>query len=372
MSEPRAVSNASGAAGRFDSEAALSALLENLLERRDLSEGEAAELLSALTRPQVSAAMAAALLVALRAKGVTADELRGFARGLRAQARQPALAAANGAVDIVGTGGDRSGSFNLSTGAALLAAACGVPIIKHGNRSVSSRAGSADVLQALGLPMPLDEAAAGRCFAALDFTFLFAPFYHSATRHIAPVRAALGVRTVFNVLGPLSNPAAPPFLVVGAYRLDVAELMAQALAGSGIERAFVIHGAEGWDEPTPVGPFTLFDVTAAGVRREQRAPADYGLACCDAAELAGGDAGHNARELARVLRRESHGAHRDALLLGAALALEVSGRERTPRGGVARAAQAIDGGAAAALLERLQQFGRAESHRAAAAAVSAP
>ncbi|HEX4050779.1 MAG TPA: anthranilate phosphoribosyltransferase [Steroidobacteraceae bacterium] len=372
MTDAQAAYAVPGSAQRFDTDAALSALLEGLLERRDLSEGEAVEMLTALTRPQVSPAMAAALLVALRAKGVTAPELRGFARGLRAQARRPALVSTAGAVDIVGTGGDRSGSFNLSTGAALLAAACGVPIIKHGNRSVSSRAGSADVLQTLGLPMPLDEAAAGHCFAALNFTFLFAPFYHSATRHIGPVRAALGVRTVFNVLGPLSNPAAPPFLVVGAYRLDVAELMAQALAGSGVERAFVIHGAEGWDEPTPVGPFTLFDVTAAGVRQEQRTPGDYGLACCDAAELAGGDAEHNARELARVLRGESRGAHRDALLLGAALALEVSGRESTMRAGVLRAAQAIDSGAAAALLERLQQFGRAHTQLAEASALRAP
>ena len=137
-----------------------------------------------------------------------------------------------GAVDIVGTGGDRSGSLNLSTGAALLAAACGVPVFKHGNRSLSSRAGSADVLEALGLPLPLDEQAAGRCFAALNFTFLFAPYYHAATRSIAPVRAALGVRTVFNILGPLSNPAEPPFLVIGAFDAATAELMAQALHGS--------------------------------------------------------------------------------------------------------------------------------------------
>ena len=138
-------------------------------------------------------------------------------RCMRALARRPELPALADAVDIVGTGGDRSGSLNLSTGAALLAAACGLPVIKHGNRSISSRAGSADVLQALGLPMPLDEAAAGRCFAALGFTFLFAPYYHAATRNIAPVRAALGVRTVFNILGPLSNPAAPPYLVIGAF-----------------------------------------------------------------------------------------------------------------------------------------------------------
>ncbi len=342
-------------------DAALSALLDGLLEGHDLDERQAAQLLVALTRPQLSPAMAAALLVALRAKGVTAPELRGFARSLREQARRPQLPSTVGAVDIVGTGGDRSGSLNLSTGAALLAAACGVPIIKHGNRSVSSRAGSADVLQALGLPMPLDEAAAGRCLAALGFTFLFAPYYHAVTRHIAPVRAALGVRTVFNILGPLSNPAAPPFLVVGAYRLDVAELMAQALVGSGIERAFVIHGAEGWDEPTPVGPFALFDVGPDGVRQERRTPAEYGLPACEAAALAGGDAAHNARELSRVLRGESRGAHRDALLLGAALALEVSGREPSARAGVQRAARAIDEGAAAALLERLARFGRPQS-----------
>src|ERR1039458_5293124 len=143
-----------------------------------------------------------------------AAELRGFARRMRALARRPELPPLPDAVDIVGTGGDRSGSLNLSTGAALLAAACGLPVFKHGNRSISSRAGSADGLHALGLPLPLDEAAAGRCFAALGFTFLFAPYYHAATKSIAQVRAALGVRTVFNILGPLSNPAAPPFLVV--------------------------------------------------------------------------------------------------------------------------------------------------------------
>lgn len=344
---------------------ALPALLDSLLEGRNLEEREAHGLLGALTRPELAPAMAAALLVALRAKGLTATELRGFARAMREQARRPQLSSTAGAVDIVGTGGDRSGSLNLSTGAALLAAACGVPVIKHGNRSVSSRAGSADVLQALGLPLPLDEVAAARCFETLGFTFLFAPFYHAATRHIAPVRAALGVRTVFNILGPLSNPAAPPFLVLGAYRLEVAELMAQALVGSGIERAFVIHGAEGWDEPTPIGPFELFDVGAGRVRREQRSPADYGLAPCTAAELAGGDAAHNARELARVLRGESRGAHRDALLLGAALALEVCGREPSIQAAVQRAAAAIDSGAAARLLEALARFGR-ESHGAAA------
>jgi len=340
----------------------LAAVLDRLLDGRHLSEGEAGKLLAALTAADLAPALAGALLAALRAKGVTADELRGFAGAMRALSRRPRLGSTAGAVDIVGTGGDRSGSLNLSTGAALLVAACGVPVIKHGNRSISSRAGSADVLQALGLPMPLDEVAAGQCYAALGFTFLFAPYYHPATGNLAPVRAALGVRTVFNILGPLSNPAAPPFLVVGAFELAAAELMAQSLAGS-IERAFVIHGAEGWDEPTPIGPFCLFDVGAHGCRQERRTPADYGLPTCGADALAGGDARHNARELQRALSGESRGAHRDALLLGAALALEVAGRESTPRAALARAAQAIDSGAARELLARLARFG-AESRAA--------
>jgi anthranilate phosphoribosyltransferase len=300
--------------------------------------------------------MAGALLAALRAKSVTAAELRGLAAGMRMLARKPRLPESLRAVDIVGTGGDRSGSLNLSTGAALLVAASGVAVVKHGNRALSSRAGSADVLEALGVPIALDEQRAGDCLAATGFTFLFAPHYHPAMKSIAPVRAALGVRTVFNVLGPLTNPAEPPFQVVGAFDLPAAELMAQALSGMNIERALVIHGAAGWDEPTPVGPFELFDVRAGAVRRERRDPADYGLAPCAVAELAGADAAHNARVLQRTLSGEERGAPRDALLLGAALAFEASGVEAAPRLGVARAAQAIDSGAASGLLERLVRF----------------
>ncbi len=351
------------------------ARLDRLLDGIDMSESEAAQLLTALTDPDLAPALAGALLAALRAKRITAAELRGFAQRMRALARRPELPRLHNAVDIVGTGGDRSGSLNLSTGAALLTAACGVPVFKHGNRSISSRAGSADVLEALGLPLPLDEQAAGRCFEALNFTFLFAPYYHAATKSIAPVRAALGVRTVFNILGPLSNPAEPPFLVIGAFDAPTAELMAQALHGTThVQRAFVIHGAEGWDEPTPVGEFTLFDVSPDGVRREQRSPADYGLSCCASSELAGADASHNARELRRVLcgeRIAGHDAgrdpHRDTLLLGAALALEVSGRESSPRAAMARAALAIESGRGAALLAKLTHFGAEEMRRAPAA-----
>jgi anthranilate phosphoribosyltransferase len=178
-------------------------LLEKLLERKDLTEAESQDLLRALTNPQTPPAMSGAVLAALRAKGVVAEELRGFARLMRSLARRPEIPANVRAIDIVGTGGDASGSVNISTGTALLVASCGLPVIKHGNRSVSSRAGAADVLEQLGLKIPMDETAAAACFRATHFTFLFAPHYHPAMKAVAPVRAAMGVRTVFNILGPL-------------------------------------------------------------------------------------------------------------------------------------------------------------------------
>ena len=329
-------------------------LLQQLLERRDLSQAQAEELLAHLTDPQLPPAMAGALLAALSTKGLVADEVRGFAQAMRRLAHRPELPAGLRALDIVGTGGDASGSFNISTGTALLTAACGVPVVKHGNRSVSSRCGSADVLEALGLAIPPDAPAALACLEATGFTFLFAPHYHPATRAIAPIRAALGVRTVFNILGPLVNPAQPPLHLVGAFSVEVARLIADTFQGLPMERAFVVHGALGWDEPTPAGPFTLFDVRPGRVEMQVRAPSQYGLAPCSASDLAGGDAAHNARALAAVLYGEDRGAHRDCLLLGTALALELAGETRAHREGLARAAAAIDSGAARRLLEALK------------------
>jgi anthranilate phosphoribosyltransferase len=246
-------------------------------------------------------------------------------------------------------------------------------VLKHGNRSISSRAGSADVLEALGLKVPLDEQAVADCLAATHFTFLFAPHYHPAMKAVAPIRAALGVRTVFNILGPLTNPAEPPFHLIGAFSLDVAKLIAQTIAGMPIERTFVVHGAEGWDEPTPMGSFTVFDVRPGRVEVERRTPQDYGFRPCTAADLAGGDAQHNANALRAVLYAEDRGAHRDCLLLGAALALEVAGEVRGPREGVERASQAIDSGAARRVLEALAAFtaGNAAASESAAAAGAA-
>ncbi len=332
-------------------------LLEQLLEGEHLTQPQAETLLGLLTDGTTPPAMIGAVLAALRAKGAVADEVRGFAEAMSRLARQPALPAVMRAIDIVGTGGDRSGSLNISTGTALLTAACGLPVVKHGNRSVSSRAGSADVLEVLGLPMPLDEQAAGACLAECGFTFLFAPHYHAATQAVAAARRALGVRTVFNILGPLTNPAQPSLRLIGAFSLEVAELMAESLAGMRIERAFVVHGAEGWDEPTPVGPFTLFDVRPGEVRTEERRPEDYGLPRCPSSALTGGDAEHNAAALRAVLCGEARGAHRDCLLLGTALALEVAGQIEDPLAGVARAAEAIDNGSAARVLAALARLG---------------
>src|SRR5215469_10403661 len=312
-------------------------LLQQLCTARHLSEAEAQELLAHLTDGDLPVAMAGALLAALATKGVVADELRGLARAMRARARHPGTPATLRAIDIVGTGGDASGSFNISTGTALLTAACGVPVIKHGNRSVSSRCGSADVLEALGVGIPREPQAAAACLAATGFTFLFAPHYHPATARVAPIRAALGVRTVFNILGPLVNPAQPPLHLIGAYSLEIARLMADTLAGLPLERAFVVHGAGGWDEPTPIGAFTVFDVRPQRVTVGVREPADYGLAQCTPGALAGGDAQHNARALEAVLLGDDRGAHRDCLVLGTALALEVAGVVLAPRDGVARA-----------------------------------
>ena len=335
-------------------------ILERLLQRRDLREAEAGELLVALTDPAVAPAMSGALLAALRSKGITPDEVRGFAGAMRSLARKPQLPPGPPAIDIVGTGGDASGSFNLSSAAALLVAAMGLRVIKHGNRSVSSRSGSADLLEALGVPMPLDEKAAGDCLAATGFTFLFAPHYHPAMKEVAPVRRALGVRTVFNLLGPLTNPAEPPFGLIGAYSPEAARLMADTLAGMPIQRVFVIHGEPGWDEATPVGPFELYDVRPGQVTREVRDPLDLGMQRCTPADLAGGDAERNAAGLRAVFEGRDTGPHCDAIVLNAALALEVTGAVPSAGVGVIAALEAIRHGDGLRLLERLAAFGQGQ------------
>ncbi|HEX3602447.1 MAG TPA: anthranilate phosphoribosyltransferase [Steroidobacteraceae bacterium] len=340
-------------------------ILEQLLEPRNLSEAEAASLLRQLTAPDLSPVMAGALLAALRAKGVTADEVRGFAGAMRALAVKPALPDSIDAIDIVGTGGDGSGSLNLSTGAALLAAACGLPVVKHGNRSISSRSGSADLIEALGFTLPLDENRAAECFVATGFTFLFAPYFHPAMKALAPIRTALGVRTVFNLLGPLTNPAAPRFLLVGAYDAPTAELMAGTLAGMRIERGWVVHGACGWDEATPVGSFAAFDVQNGEVLRREIDPQEFGIASCSPRELAGGDAKANLKALIDVFEGRDTGPHLDTLVLQCGLALMIAGRAQSIGGGMALARAVVGSGKALAWLQRLKAFALHSAQRSA-------
>ncbi len=338
--------------------AAVNALLERLLCREELQQSEAADLMRALTDESLPPAAAGAVLAALRTRGETAAEVRGFASAMRALARPVELPAGLPAADVVGTGGDNSGSFNISTGTALLAAACGVPVVKHGNRAVSSRSGSADMLEALGVPLARDPAEALAMLRDCGFTFLFAPNFHPAMRAIAPVRRALAARTVFNILGPLTNPAAPPYALIGAFDLPTARLMADTLSGMPIERCFVVHGEPGWDEATPVGPFVVFDVRPGAVRRQRRDPAHYGIARCQPADLAGGDAAANARALEAVLAGRDRGPHGDALVLGAGLVLDLTGRARGLRRGIGLARRALEAGAGAAVLDKLRAFAR--------------
>jgi len=333
-----------------------SRLLNRVLDGGHLSEAEAGRLMHTLAAGEVAPALAGALLAGLRAKGETADEIRGFATAMRELSLKPAIPDGTPTVDTVGTGGDGSGSLNLSTGTGLLAAACGVRVVKHGNRSISSRSGSADVLERLGMPLPLDANAAVAALDALGFTFLFAPAFHPAMKAIMPVRNALGVRTVFNMLGPLTNPATPPYQLIGAWSPQAARLMADTLAGMPITRAFVVHGEPGWDEASPAGDFLLFDVRPGSVTESTRGPSDYGIVRCAPGELAGGDAAENAAELERVFSGEDRGPHRDALLMGTSLVLEVMGEAEGPEAGIATAAEAIDSGRAAGFLRRFREY----------------
>ncbi len=329
-------------------------LLETLLSGEALSEDQAAQVMTLMTLAEVPAATKGAMLAALRTRGETADEVRGFARAMRDAARVPDIPRDGILVDTCGTGGDGSDSINISTAASLVAAAGGAGVVKHGNRSISSRSGSADVLEALGVTLSPDPDSAAALFRRAGWTFLFAPNFHPAMKEVMPVRRALGVRTVFNMLGPLTNPARPPFQLLGAFSEHAAELMAGALAGLGVERGFVVHGAPHWDEATPMGPFVRFDVRGGTVAREVIDPAQaYGIARCSAGELAGGDASFNAAALTSVFRGE-RGPHRDAIVLNAALVFELTGLSGPGRDATRHAEHTIDSGAVLGLLERLE------------------
>jgi anthranilate phosphoribosyltransferase len=309
-------------------------------------------------------AQLAALLVALRMRGETIDELAGFAAAMRE--RVVRVEAPQGAIDTCGTGGDRSGTFNISTTAALVVAAAGVPVAKHGNRAVTSRSGSADVLEALGVRTDHDAGSAAAALRDLGFAFLFAPSFHPAMRHAGPTRREIGVRTAFNLLGPLTNPAGATRQVIGVGDPQAAPRLAEVLLRLGVERAFVVHG-DGVDELPLDGSGVLYDVTPDGIERRDIDARALGLAAAPTTALAGGDPASNARLSEAVLRGES-GARRDVVLLNAAAALVAAGRAERLEDGLELAALTIDAGQAAELLEAL----RREKRAAEAAPVAPP
>ena len=327
------------------------ALLEKLQRQEDLTEAESAAAMGRIMDGEAPPAQVAGLLVALRQKGERPAEVVGFARAMRARA-VPLSQPRPDAFDTCGTGGDGAGTFNISTVAAIVVAACGVPVAKHGNRSASSRCGSADVFEALGVNIAAVPAVAEACLAEAGLAFLFAPTFHPSMRHAAPVRRELGVRTAFNLLGPLTNPAGARRQIVGVPRPELTELLARALGLLGSERAWVVHGADGLDELSTTGYTKVSETRGGAVRTFYLHPADVGLAKADPADLAGGDATENAM-IARDVLDGATGPRRDIVLFNAGAALLVAGAVPSVSDGIARAAQAIDGGAARLALDRL-------------------
>jgi anthranilate phosphoribosyltransferase len=304
-----------------------------------------------------------AFLAALAAREGTAEELAGFADAMRATAVPLPLTDAERVtlVDTCGTGGDASGTFNISTAVALLAAAAGVNIAKHGNRSVTSRCGSADVLDALGVPTALGPDQAVACLRATGFVFLFAPLMHPAMKRVQSIRRALGTRTVFNVLGPLTNPAQAPAQVMGVYSAGLVPVVAEAMAKLGIRHGFVVHGCCGLDEIALSGETEVAEVKDGAVRLTNFSPEIADLQRAPLAALQGGDAEENACILQAIFAGEQ-GPRRDIILLNTAAALIAAGLAEDFRVGVQRASQAIDSGRATETLDRLVAFGRNAPH----------
>ncbi|MFD2234657.1 anthranilate phosphoribosyltransferase [Phaeospirillum tilakii] len=315
-----------------------------------LSEAEAEAVFAEIMSGEATPAQIGGLLMALRVRGETVAEITGAARIMRAKSLP--VAAPADAIDTCGTGGDGSGTYNISTAAAFVVAGCGVPVAKHGNRALSSKSGSADVLAALGVNLDADLALVQESLATNHIGFLMAPRHHSAMRHVAGPRVELGTRTLFNLLGPLANPANTRFQVIGVFAERWVEPLAEVLGRLGSERAWVVHGSDGLDELTTTGPSTVAELRNGRVHRFTVTPEQAGLPRADAEALKGGDAAANAQAL-RALLGGAPGAYRDIVVLNAAAALVVAGRAGDLAAAARLAEHSIDSGAAAASLNRL-------------------
>ena len=333
-----------------------------LVDRRDLTRIEAAAAMEAIMTGAATHAQIAAFLTALRMKGETVEELIGFAQVMRqkvvrVRTRGEEVAALTGTdremlLDTAGTGGDAAGTFNVSTATAFVLAGAGLRVAKHGNRSVSSLCGSADVVETLGVSLELTPAQVARCIDEVGIGFLYAPLLHTAMKHVMPARREMGIRTVFNMLGPLTNPAAANAQIIGVYASDLTEPLARVLAELGTVRAFVVHGADGLDEISNTGESRLSEVREGVVRTFTLQPEDFGLPRASIADLRGGDREQNAEIIKGILAGED-GPKRDIVLMNAAAALVAGGKAPDLKEGVALAAHSIDSRAAQGTLERL-------------------
>jgi anthranilate phosphoribosyltransferase len=315
-----------------------------------LTQEEAAEAFDLVMSGAATPAQIGALVMGLRVRGETVDEIAGAARAMRAKVLT--VRAPEGAIDTCGTGGDGKGTFNISTCAAFVVAGAGVPVAKHGNRAISSRSGSADVLKELGVNVEASPETISRCIAECGLGFMFAPAHHAAMRHVAQVRTELGTRTIFNLLGPLANPAGAKYQVIGVFGKEWVEPIAQVLALLGTIRAWVVHGSDGLDELTTTGISDVAVVDAGNVSTFRISPCNAGLPDARPEDLTGGNAVENAAHIRAVLGGLK-GALRDIVLLNAAAALLVAGKASTLREGVALASESIDSGKALAVLEAL-------------------
>ena len=334
-------------------------LLEKVVRHEDLTAEEAAGAMREVMEGRAAPASLAALLCALVMKGERPSEIVGFARTMREHAVK--LSAPAGEVfDTCGTGGDRSGTFNISSAAAIVVAACGVAVAKHGNRSVSSRCGSADVFEALGVNIAASPSTVERTLRNTGIAFFFAPTFHPSMKHAAQTRRELGIRTAFNLLGPLTNPAGATRQIVGVPRSELTELLARALLMLGSTRAWVVHGADGIDEISTTGYTKVSECRGGAVNTFYVHPADFGLAKAAPADLRGGDAADNAAIIRDVLAG-TRSARRDVVLLNAGAALFVAGRVDTIREGIAAAAAAVDSGAARQRLEKMAASSHGEA-----------
>ncbi len=337
--------------------------LRKVVERQDLTREEALAVMQEIMAGGASDAQIAAFLVALRMKGETVEELTGFATVMRekvARVETKARAALTGTdrealVDTCGTGGDASHTFNISTATAFVVAGAGLPVAKHGNRSVSSLCGSADVVEALGINLELPPEVVGQCIDEVGIGFLYAPLLHKAMKYVMPARREIKIRTVFNVLGPLTNPAGAAAQVMGVYDGTLTETLAAVLRELGSRRAFVVHGFDGLDEISNTGETKVSELREGKVTTYVIAPEDFGIRRASLADLRGGDARENASIIKRILQGEK-GPKRDVVLLNAAAGLVAGGKAEGLREGLELAREAIDGGAAMEKLIKLQEF----------------